>query len=150
GNFVLNASGNWVAKANQIADNPFPNARDLQKELYGPGAFYNNFVSIARNTGSGNYAISFTTHQSDGIVFGSDGYGRRTVRVNVDQNVSDKFRVSVSSSYAESTQDPVLSAQGNVGGGPGTPFWSVLMLTPSADVYGLNPDGSKYRYRSDP
>jgi TonB-linked SusC/RagA family outer membrane protein len=143
GNYALNAGGNRISRPDQFAVNPYPNGKDLQDALFESGTFYNNFVSVARNTGSGNSSISFTNTQSEGILFGTEGYGRQNLRVNVDQNISDQFRVSVSSAFSQSNQEPVTQ-------GPGSGFFRVLMMSPSADIFGMNPNGQKYRYRADP
>ncbi|MEX0719663.1 MAG: SusC/RagA family TonB-linked outer membrane protein [Balneolaceae bacterium] len=132
-------------KADDYADNPYKGGMDMQDEFFEPGAFLSNFASIQRNTGSGNYALSFTNHQSDGIIFGTEGYGRQNVRVNVDQDLFDNLKMSASTSYSQSDQDMSMTNQGS-----GTPFWDVLFMQPDADVYGENPDGSPYRLRADP
>lgn len=143
GNFVLDSGGNRVPKDDFISDQPYSNSRNLQEELFTPGNFMTNYVNLQRNTGSGNYAVSFTNTASDGILFGMDGYSRKSFRLNVDQDVSDRFRFSASTSYNSSdSQQPTQ--------GPGSPFFRVLMLQPNADIYGTNPDGSQYNIRPDP
>lgn len=128
-----------------FADNPYRNGRDWQDEFFESGAFMTNYASIQRNTGNGNYALSFTNLQSDGIVFGTQGYGRQAVRVNVDQELLKDLRVSASTSYTQSDQDMTNTNQGS-----GTPFWDILFMQPDADLFGTNPDGSKYNVRADP
>lgn len=142
GDYVLNA-GVRVLEDDRIADNPYKGGRDLQKELFQSGSFMTNFISLQRNTGTGNYAVSVTNNQSEGILFGTTGYGRQTLRVNVDQNITDYLKFSASTSFAQSDQEPVPQ-------GPGSPFFDVLMLQPDADIYGLNPNGQKYNLRADP
>ncbi|MEX2347594.1 MAG: SusC/RagA family TonB-linked outer membrane protein [Balneolaceae bacterium] len=137
--------GTRVLKADDYADNPYAGGMDLQDEFFTPGAFMSNFASIMRNSGSGNYALSFTNYDTEGIVFGQEGYTRQNVRVNVDQDIFDGFRVSASTSYSQSDQDLNMANQGS-----GTPFWDILFMQPDADVYGTNPDGSDYRVRADP
>lgn len=137
--------GNRVLKADGYADSPYFNGRDWQDEFFETGAFMTNYASVRRNTGNGNYALSFSNYQSDGIVFGTKGYGRQNVRINVDQELAKDLRVSASTSYSMSDQDLTNANQGS-----GTPFWDVLFMQPDADVYGKNPDGSKYRLRADP
>lgn len=142
---VLPFGATRVTDPDGYQDNPYKDGRDLQDEFFEPGAFMTNYASIQRNTGNGNYALSFTNLQSDGIVFGTQGYGRQNVRVNVDQELMKDLRVSASTSYAQSDQDLTNTNQGS-----GTPFWDILFMQPDADIYGTNPDGSKYRLRADP
>ncbi|MFA5669384.1 MAG: SusC/RagA family TonB-linked outer membrane protein [Balneolaceae bacterium] len=145
GGNALPFGGTRVPKANDYADNPYYGAMDMQDEFFESGAFLSNYISLQRNTGNGNYGISVTNFQSDGIVFGTKGYGRQNVRANIDQEVFKGLTFSMSTSYGQSDQDLANANQGS-----GTPFWDVLFMQPDADVYGANPDGSKYRLRADP
>lgn len=143
GDYVLDATGSRILETDRIADNPYKGGRDLQKELFKSGSFMTNFISLQRNTGTGNYAVSVTNNQSEGILFGTTGYGRQTVRVNVDQSITDYLKFSASTSFAQSDQEPVPQ-------GPGSPFFDILMLQPDADIYGMNANGQKYNLRADP
>jgi TonB-linked SusC/RagA family outer membrane protein len=143
GDYVLNAGGNRVPETDFIADNPYKTNRDLQSEVFGNGDYSTNFISVQRNTGNGNYALSFSNSDTEGILYGVKGYSRQTVRVNVDQNITDNLTLSASTSYNQSDNEPVTQ-------GPGSPFFRMLLLQPDADIYGTNPDGSKFRLRADP
>jgi TonB-linked SusC/RagA family outer membrane protein len=143
GDYILNAGGNRIPEADLIADNPYKTNRDLQNEVFGNGDFSTNFISVQRNTGNGNYALSFSNSDTEGILYGVKGYSRQTVRVNVDQNITNKLSLSASTSYNQSDNEPVTQ-------GPGSPFFRMLLLQPDADIYGTNPDGSKFRLRADP
>ncbi len=142
GSYVL-VGGNRVLEADRIADNPYVNGRNLQEEMFNPGTFMTNFISLQRNTGSGNYAVSLTNNQSDGILFGSAGYGRQTFRFNVDQDITDQLKFSASTSFAQSDQEPVPQAAGSA-------FFNILLLQPDADIYGMNANGQKYNITADP
>jgi TonB-linked SusC/RagA family outer membrane protein len=143
GDFVLDSGGNRVPNENYISDQPYPESRNLQRELFEPGNFMTNYISLLGNTGRGNYALSFNNTHTEGILFGVSGYSRQNLRFNLDQNFGDNLRLSTSTAYSTSNQEPVPQ-------GPGSPFFRVLMLQPNADIYGTNPDGSRYNIRPDP
>ena len=71
GDYVLDGTGSRILETDRIADNPYKGGRDLQKELFKSGSFMTNFISLQRNTGTGNYAVSVTNNQSEGILFGT-------------------------------------------------------------------------------
>jgi TonB-linked SusC/RagA family outer membrane protein len=143
GNFLLDSGDNRIPNENYISDQSYPESRNLQSELFEPGNFMTNYASLLGNTGRGNYALSFNNTYTEGILFGVSGYSRQNVRFNIDQNFGDNLRLSSSTAYSTSDQQPVPQ-------GPGSPFFRVLMLQPNADIYGTNPDGSKYNIWPDP
>jgi len=120
-------------------DNEYGLVQDHLAEFYKPGTFQTNYVSVATNTGKTNFMASFEDSKQQGVVFGAEGYGRKSFRVNVDHRFNDKFSFSTSNLMVRSTSD-----QGDMD------FFSLMQLQPDMDLYAKNPqDGSDYRLNVD-
>ncbi|MEP1150922.1 MAG: SusC/RagA family TonB-linked outer membrane protein [Balneola sp.] len=137
-------SGNRVLLADNIQDNTYGTTYDLQEQIFDPGYSLNNYVSVARNFGNSNLAVSFTNNIESGVVKQRDGYNRQNARVNLDQYISDEITIGGSLSYSQSENDVVSQ-------GPGSPFWGALFFQPNTDLYAPNEeDGSAYNIDADP
>jgi len=142
--FVNSTDGSRVLRADNYVQNDYGTTFDLQEQVFDPGYTLNNYVSVARNFGNSNLALSFTNNIESGVVELRDGYNRQNARVNLDQYISDQITVGGSLSYTQSNNDAV-------GQGPGSPFWGVLFLQPNTDLFALNEeDGSQYNIDADP
>ncbi|MFY0685455.1 MAG: SusC/RagA family TonB-linked outer membrane protein [Balneola sp.] len=141
---VQTGSGNRVLLADNIQDNTYGTTYDLQEQIFDPGYSLNNYVSVARNFGNSNLAVSFTNNIESGVVKQRDGYNRQNARVNLDQYISDEITIGGSLSYSQSENDVVSQ-------GPGSPFWGALFFQPNTDLYAPNEeDGSAYNIDADP
>ncbi len=130
------------------AINDYAVVRDHQRAIFEPGTFYTNYISVGGNTENGNYYVSFSNTQKEGIIFGQKGYGRQNVRVNLDQDILPDLELSVSTLFGTSDNDRVSQ-------GPGSPFFSLLFAEPDAPLYRDNPNGQPYylaalRYANEP
>lgn len=135
--------GTRVLEADQVADNPYRDALDPQSEVFRPGTFLTNYFSVERNSGSSNFLVSFENQNNQGIIYGTKGYSRQSVRLNLDQRIVPTLLLQTSIAYSQTDQEPVTQ-------GPGSPFFNVLRMEPDSDIYGTNPDGSPFRYRANP
>lgn len=140
---INNTDFGRVAKKDGIADNKYGVINDLQSQVFDPGDFMVNFISVARNSGKSNFSISLSNTNQSGVVNGSSGYNRQNVRMNFDQEITEGLDLSVSSMYSQSSNDVLPE-------GPGSPFWGALFLQPNTDINALNADGSKYKINADP
>jgi len=164
--FQLDGSGNYVdgdpaaagvqkvLEADHIADNPYPAStpfRDQQDAILGSGQFFTNYMSVARHQGGTNFMVSFENQKNFGIVdvpgINLDGYGRKSVRMNVDQIVSDQIDVSAGGYFSNSNaQDAGVGGQGSsTVGGVGSTFFSVLFMPPDVDLFLPNADGTPFK-----
>lgn len=126
-------------EADQLMDNKFPGQiRNHQRDLLKSQPFNTNYISVASTQRNTNFLTSFERLQSSGILQGVPAYERLNARLNVDQKVSERFKVSTSFLYSSSTgPDATERAQGG-------PFYGVLLLEPDFDIFAKNPDGTPY------
>ena len=125
-----------------IFDNDFSENYDQQATLYDPKAFFTNFVSVASNQGDMNYLISFENVHNSGIVTGIDPYQRRNLRLNVDNQVSDRLKLSASALYSRSEGFDV-DEQGQ---GANNLFYGALLAFPDLDLDAPAPDSVDAQY----
>src|SRR5690606_38060339 len=86
------------------------------------------------------YMTSAGYYRQDGVIINSD-FGRYAFRVNLDADVSDRFRIGLNLSPSYSVRNP-MAAEGHFssGGNGGAVVLSALMMPPFMPVY--NEDGS--------
>jgi len=137
GSFLLNGA-NRVSEADQYVDNPFPNAKNQQRELFKSQSFNTNYISVGSSGKNTNFFTSFENLVQNGVVQGIPAFKRRNARLNVDHRLNDKFKVTTSMLYVNSEgPDATERAQGG-------PFYAVLLTEPNADLNAPNPDGTPY------
>ncbi len=160
--FQIDASGNYIrsggapsgsrlADSSDVARNPYKVYHDHQAEAIKPGVFYTNYVSVGQRKGNTNFNASFQNTRTEGVVFNLKGYGRQNLRLNVDNQLTPKLDLSVSSFYGVSDNNQATQ-------GPGAPFFGLTFLEPDTDIFAQcpggkpgcsfkvgNPDGSPYR-----
>ncbi len=74
-----------------IGDQPYKQV-NWQDEIYQPGMLYNAGASVSGGTKKGKYYVSTTYNNVGGIVENSNTQSGN-IRVNITQNVTDKFKV---------------------------------------------------------
>jgi TonB-linked SusC/RagA family outer membrane protein len=89
--------------------------RDYEKELYGEKGFITN-TSLSVSGGGDNttFFAGFTRNQEDGIVKGT-GYDKTSVRLNLDNKLSDNVKVSLTSNYINSSANRGFFNNDNTG-----------------------------------
>ncbi|SHF07045.1 TonB-linked outer membrane protein, SusC/RagA family [Fodinibius roseus] len=102
--------------------------------------FYSNYISIARNIGQTNYALSFNNTKNAGVLEDSDGHNRKNIRLNIDSEIFGNLQTSSSIYYASSVRDDV---------GGVTPFFDLLFQQPDVDLAERDENG-RYKYEGDP
>jgi TonB-linked SusC/RagA family outer membrane protein len=138
GNFVLDATGNRIIKADRFSDSQYPAGtyrNQLQTNLRS-GQYVTNYGSISLRRGNTNFTSSFSRDTDRGILPLIDGFKRQNVRLNVDQGVGNKADVSMSVLYGLSTTDqlPSISSTGT--------FFSLLQAPPDVDLTFPNGPGT--------
>jgi TonB-linked SusC/RagA family outer membrane protein len=103
--FVRDANGNRITKPDAIADSPYPVTYDQMDEVFKPGNFLTNYVSVGQRRGSTNLNASFQNTRDQGVLTMLHGYRRQNMRVNVDQALTDKIDLGVGAFYGRSTAD---------------------------------------------
>ncbi len=112
-------------------DTPLPNLQDYQEDiLFQRGQFQSHFLGVQAHSGATNFYASAQRFRDEGIYQAPDAFTRNTFRLNLDHELSAKFRLQVSSAYSGSSQslpDPGFFAKDNY-------LRHVLALTP---IFGL-------------
>jgi TonB-linked SusC/RagA family outer membrane protein len=103
--FVRDANGNRITKPDAIADSPYPVTYDQMDEVFKPGTFLTNYLSVGQRRGSTNLNASFQNTRDQGVLTMLHGYRRQNMRVNVDQALTDKIDLGVGAFYGRSTAD---------------------------------------------
>jgi TonB-linked SusC/RagA family outer membrane protein len=138
GNYRRTPGGARIPEPSGIADHPYLNPVDHQKEALQNGLFATNYLSIGQRQGTTNYNASFEHSRQRGILFGVKGFTRQNARVNLDKTLNDRLDVSLGTFFARSNNDKPDE-------GPGSPFFGLTFVEPDVDLQALNPDGSPYR-----
>lgn len=112
-----------------FADNPYPGGTyDNLDRFYNSGNFFRNYISVAQNLDNTNFLASFSNTDEAGIVAGLDGYNRKSIRLNIDHDISKVLNLSASGNYVTSNRDDP-----SVGGQP-NPFFGLLFQFPNQDL----------------
>ncbi len=125
--------------ANALGSPSLYPSNDWQDAIYRTAAVKNYDLSIRGGTDKTKFSISGSYFDQDGIVINT-GYKRYSGRVNIDNKISDKFNIGISSSFSNATSTRVNNDNNIYGVVSG----SVLLGT-HIPVY--NPDGT---YGTDP
>jgi TonB-linked SusC/RagA family outer membrane protein len=124
------------ADSTRILDNKFAGQNfDQQDEIYEANPFFTNFVSVASQVEDLSYLISFENLSQGGVITGVDSYNRRNFRLNVDNQVSERFSVSASALYSNSN-GPDIDEQGQ----GDNLFYGTLLAAPDLNLRAAAPD----------
>ena len=90
-----------------LSQNPADYANtNWQKEIFETAVVKNYDLSIRGGTDKTKFSVSGSYFDQDGIVINT-GYKRYSGRVNIDNKISDKFNVGISSSFSNATSNRV-------------------------------------------
>lgn len=135
--FKRDAGGNRVPEADGIADNKYPIYYDQQDLVIKPGLFYTNYLSIGQRRGATNFNASFQNTSTEGVIFGLKGFSRQNFRLNVDQQLTPRVDLEMSTFYGRSNNNDTPQ-------GTGAPFFQITFVEPFVDLFAKNPDGTPY------
>ncbi len=109
----IDAEGNVVSRSdrivqpNGIMENSYLDPTyDHIAQFFQPGTFNTQTATLQQNSASTNFTLSFTRFQQPGIIEGSNGFNRQSMRLNVDHRIKEKLSVGASVSYTRSQNDP--------------------------------------------
>jgi TonB-linked SusC/RagA family outer membrane protein len=123
---------NW---AFGLSANPADYANtNWQNEIFRTAVVKNYDLSIRGGTDKTKFSVSGSYFDQDGIVINT-GYKRYSGRVNIDNKISDKFNVGISSSFSTATSNRVNNDNNIYGVVSGS-----VLLGPHVPVY--NPNGT--------
>jgi TonB-linked SusC/RagA family outer membrane protein len=138
GNFVLSANGQRVPEVDRISDNSYPKTFDQLGQVFRPGTFMTNYVSVGQRNPTSNFNASFQNTKDQGIANILSGFNRQNFRINLDQELNSKLDFQTGAFYGQSRAD---QADGSSGGA----FFGLRFLEPNVDLQGTNPDGTPYK-----
>jgi TonB-linked SusC/RagA family outer membrane protein len=144
GQFLRDASGGLQLEDDRISDNPYPIYHDHQAEILRPGPFYTNYLSIGQRRGSTNFNASLQNTHTEGVIEGLDGLSRQNFRLNVDQQLTPRLDLEISTFYGVSNNTPVNDPRAQQAAQLG-PFFGITFVPPYVNLRDTNPDGSPYR-----
>ncbi|MBO3700704.1 SusC/RagA family TonB-linked outer membrane protein [Roseivirga sp. E12] len=126
-----------------LQDNAFPGGTvDHLDQFFKGTNYWTSYLQVTSNYGSGNIAASFENTSTGGLLPLVDGDSRQNLRVNLDQDITDKLKLSVRTLYGIRNRD--LSWQGGLG--TRGALRNLFMMDPSADLTEDNIDGTPYRW----
>ena len=120
-----------------IFQNAFDRNFDQQDVLFEPQNFFTNYVSVASRQQGLNYLVSFENTYNGGVVSGLEPFQRRNVRLNVDNQVSDRFDLSASLLFSDREGVNALEQ----GQGANNVFYGALLSFPDLDLREAPPEG---------
>jgi len=135
GNFALDGNGSRMPELDRIADNPYPVYYDQLGQVFKPGEFLTNYVSVGQRRGTSNFNISFHNSRETGVLGLLDGYSRQNFRLNIDQQLSDQVNFQAGAFYGRSHADD--------GENTGI-FFGLRFLEPNVDLLAPNLNGTPF------
>lgn len=134
-NFILDVNGNRIPEADGISDNSYAQIFDQLGQVYSPGQFYTNYISVGQRRGNSNLNASFQNTKDQGILNLLGGFSRQNFRVNADMVLSDKLDIQTGAFFGRSVADQ--PNEGNV-------FFGLRMLEPNIDLTRDGAEGQPY------
>lgn len=106
---------------------------DWQDVIFRAAPIQNHQLSLSGGNESTRYFLSGSVFDQQGVVRNSD-FLRSSLRLNLDQNLSDRFRVGTHLSLAHTLGDRIR-VNGGYGSGGGTATMAALEFSPLVPVY---------------
>jgi TonB-linked SusC/RagA family outer membrane protein len=136
GSFKKDENGNRITEADRVSDNPYKETFDQLDQVFKPGTFMTNYVSVGQRRGNLNYNVSFQNTKESGVLNLLNGFNRQNFRMNLDQALSDQLDYQVGAFYGRSNAD---QAEGSA-----DIFFGLRFLEPNIDLEAKNKDGTPY------
>lgn len=106
-----------------------------QDEIFEPAPMQNYQLTFSGGNDKTQYAVAANYFDQQGIVINS-GYKRGSFRLNLDQEISERFKISNSLTITHSRSNAVAT-DGDGGGGGGV-VYGALNFSPTVPVYDAN------------
>jgi TonB-linked SusC/RagA family outer membrane protein len=103
--FLHDAGGNRIPNDDNIAENAYPVVYDQLRQVFRPGSFMTNYVSVGKRQGTTNLNASFQNTHDAGVLTSLKGFERQNFRLNVDQALTPKVDLGMGAFYGRSTSD---------------------------------------------
>ena len=121
----------------QVMDNLYPNTYDHIGQFFNPGGYTTNYLSLRGNSQDSRISVysSIQTTKEQGIVSLVDGNSRNNLKLNLDYQISDKWKLTTSNLFSQSNTDNRAAGA----------FGLLLNSDPYADLTLPNADGTPYK-----
>lgn len=139
GGYNKQISGSRILDYDHYADNPYSFINDVQNEIFRPGLYYTNYVSVATNSNVSSLLFSFENNDNAGIVFNKKGQQRQNFRMNADLTLIEKLKISGSLAYTK-TQNDLAGGEWVLNNGEVVENGSENALSAFSDALFMNPD----------
>ncbi len=137
GFFAVDDTGARIPDPDGLYDNAFPQLFDTQGDFFEPQMFNTTYASFSSNTDKSQFHVSGQLTENDGIIETLDPYVRNNFRGNFTSYATDKIKVTINASYADS-EGIDLQEQGQ---GQFNFFESLLSFEPFLDINERGEDG---------
>ena len=139
GGFDPNIVGSRKFDDDHYMDNEFGVTKDQQDLFFKKGMNFTNYISISTRSAKSNMFLSAENNQQEGIIPNTDGYTRKSFRLNMDHNINDWLSVHASNMF--------INTSSNYPGSGGGIFFDIVLAEPDNDLFLTNPDGQPYYVR---
>ena len=145
----VNAAGAPVARAARVPkpifsrfqDSRYPDpVYDQIQRFFDPGQTYKNSITMAQNTGRTNWLLSLVNSKEDGVVLNAGAFGQTDVRLNLDHELRDNWRVSFSGFGSRANRKDLNN----------NTFFQLINQAPDMNLHQPDPDGTPYIFQPDP
>ena len=145
----VSAAGAPVARAGRVPkpiysrfqDSRYPDPTyDQIARFFDPGQTYKNSVTMAQNTGSTNWLLSIVNSSQDGVVLNAGTFRQNDVRLNLDHQLRDNWRISFSGFGSRSARRDLNN----------NTFFQLINQAPDVNLLTPDPDGTPYIFQPDP
>lgn len=152
-NFLMNEQGQYLNEDGEVVprslatttpqgfqDQTYPGTvYDNIGSLFDPGNYFVNSATFGHNTGTTSWLATASNQQEAGVVRGNEGYDRTDFRLNLDHQLRDDLRLSLSTFHMRSRRDEMY---GNV-------FFDFVMQAPDVNLLQADEDGTPYAFQPD-
>jgi TonB-linked SusC/RagA family outer membrane protein len=104
GNVLPRASRNSAIEADGMIDNPYPVTYDNIGNLFRNGQSLQSSVSIAQNSATTNYMLTFTRNRQPGLIVDTYGYLRQGIQFSLDHALRDNITVGISANHTRANE----------------------------------------------
>lgn len=144
----VNAAGAPVKRAARVPkpifsrfqDSRYPDpVYDQIQRFFDPGQTYKNSVTMAQNAGRTNWLLSLVNSKEDGVVLDAGTYGQTDVRLNLDHQLREDWRISFSGFGSRSNRKDLNN----------NTFFQLINQAPDVNLRAPDPDGTPYIFQPD-
>ncbi len=140
---MYDPTGNRIVESDDLGNNPYPSKYklyDLQDRVFRTGDFSSHHLAIEGGKDATNFLLSYDRQKSNSVISLTDSYVRNNFRLNLDNNITDKFKIGASMVYSNSKRDPFVTGQSGV-------LFDAIILEPISNLDAQNTDGSPYLFQ---